>query len=95
MSWIEHHRISEDHESQGNYLTAATHELLAINHVDPVRQPRTFGITVVSAAWLYVKAGMPNAAMKVFQVHARNCPAWAQEQLTELMEMIECDSTKS
>ncbi len=103
MTWIEHHRESEQHASraqvsawqgdqasaQRSYQLAAAAEELALRDLDPSKI-RTYGITVVSAAALHYKAGARAEAAALAHRHLADeaLPEFAAIQLREVVEAI-------
>jgi uncharacterized protein YdaT len=103
MSWLEHHTQSEKYASQAEellklqtsqaaefYRLATDAEVQALENLDPAKT-RTLGVTVVSAASLYYKAGdlstAKNIAYKWLAVDV--LPEFAKEELHELARDIE------
>lgn len=103
MTWVEHHRKSEelaslanvclmnghDLEAGKNYCLAAEAELIALADLDITKQ-RTLGITVVSAAALWFKGQDWNRAKRVaYQWLATDSlPDFAIEELEEILHEI-------
>ena len=103
MTWLDHHRRSEQHASEANILThrgeaasarefyekAAAAEVEALNALGSGK-PRTYGITAVSAVALYAKAAMWSTA----RVLAHRClgsgllPEFAWQQMEDLLDSI-------
>lgn len=106
MSWDLYHSESERFASaaeieskQGNndravelYRLAAEAEARALNEVDP-KKARTLGVTAVSVAALYYKAGDPEAARSTAQRCLSNdsLPDFASEQLKNILQQIDDD----
>jgi hypothetical protein len=100
MTWLEHHKRSEeaaqlaeaalrqqDHQqAQTFYVQAAQAELLALADLDPAKT-RTLGITVVSAVALSYKAQAFHQAEKIaYQWLATDSlPPFAVQALRELL----------
>ena len=103
MSWIEHHKISEDLASQAQiassdgrkedalalYTRAALAEAKALADLD-TSKTRTLGISAVSAASLYYKAAeFENAEeVAVRWLNFESLPAFAKDQLRSLLQAI-------
>jgi hypothetical protein len=103
MTWVEHHRKSEelaslsavclmngnDLEAGKNYRLAAEAELTALAELDVTKQ-RTLGITVVSAAALWFKGQDWRCAKRVaYQWLATDAlPEFAIEELEEILREI-------
>ena len=103
MTWVEHHRKSEElassaavcllngHsiEARQHYRLAAEAELLALADLDITKQ-RTLGITVVSAAALWFKGQDWKRAKRVaYQWLATDSlPDFAIEELEEILREI-------
>lgn len=103
MSWIEHHKISEDLASQAQtalsdgreedalalYARAALAEAKALANLD-TSKTRTLGISAVSAASLYYKAAeLDNAEeVAVRWLNFESLPAFAKDQLQSLLQAI-------
>ena len=103
MSWIEHHKISEDLASQAQtalsdgreedalalYAHAALAEAKALADLD-TSKTRTLGISAVSAASLYYKAAeFENAEeVAVRWLNFESLPAFAKDQLRSLLQAI-------
>jgi cell division protein FtsZ len=101
MSWAEQHKKSEFHANeaevafkQGNvekaselYRLAAIAEVSALNALDPDKI-RTLGITAVSAASLWYKAGNLPETQKVAEqwLNYKTLPVFANSQLQEILE---------
>lgn len=104
MTWTEHHRTSEHHASKAQtcarldkhddarvqYALAAVSEEKALLALDRSKS-RTYGITAVSAASLYFKAGELDNARRIV---TRNLaldwlPTFARRQLRDIAS--ECD----
>lgn len=106
MTWLEHHRQSEefassadvarlrgdDKRARGLYGKAAEAEVRAIEVLDPSKQ-RTLGITAVSAVALYYKAvELPLAEQTAYRFLALdNLPNFARTQLRDLLQAIWID----
>lgn len=96
MSWLEHHQQAEQLASEADitefrarnlYRQAAEAEARALKEVKPEHH-RTRGITAVSAAALYLKAGRPRTACAFAQdILARpaRLPEFAKAQLREII----------
>lgn len=103
MSWIEHHKVSEDLASQAQtassdgrkedalalYARAALAEDKALADLD-TSKTRTLGISAVSAASLYYKAAeFENAEeVAVRWLNFESLPAFAKDQLRSLLQAI-------
>lgn len=103
MSWIEHHKISEDLAAQAQtalsdgrkedalalYARAALAEAKALANLD-TSKTRTLGISAVSAASLYYKATeLDNAEeVAVRWLNFESLPAFAKDQLRSLLQTI-------
>ena len=103
MSWIEHHKVSEDLASQAQialsdgreedalalYARAALAEDKALADLD-TSKTRTLGISAVSAASLYYKAAeLENAEeVAVRWLNFESLPAFAKDQLRSLLQAI-------
>ena len=103
MTWMEHHRVSEerfsdaeDLEKAGNiegarraYLAAAEAEERALTDLDPSKK-RTRGISVVSVAALRDRAGQPEAAENWIHQHlaASDLTEHAKMRLKEHLQVI-------
>ena len=103
MSWIEHHKVSEDLASQAQialsdgreedalalYARAALAENKALADLD-TSKTRTLGISAVSAASLYYKAAEFESAKKVAVrwLEFKSLPAFAKDQLRSLLQAI-------
>jgi|GEM_PF-2156026 len=106
MSWNSHHSESERFASdaevrakQGDrfgaielYRLAAEAEVRALAGVDRSKT-RTLGVTAVSAAALYYKAGEHEAAKKIAQqwLDDHSLPVFASEQLRNILQTIAND----
>ena len=103
MSWLEHHRLSEELSSDaeiavrcgehtralGLYAKAAQAEELALKEVEPDKS-RTYGITAVSAVALHYKAGQWERADNLANrcLGSGRLPDFAVQQMTELLDSI-------
>ena len=103
MSWIEHHKVSEDLASQAQtalsdgreedalalYARAALAEDKALADLD-TSKTRTLGISAVSAASLYYKAAEFESAEEVAVQWLKfdSLPAFARNQLRSLLQAI-------
>ena len=101
MSWIEHHRTSEGYASEAEvcvrlgkhedaralYALAAVAEERALEALD-LSKARTYGITAVSAASLYFKAGQLDCAERIALASMAfdQLPAFARHQLQHIMQ---------
>ena len=106
MSWLEHHAVSEQHAAaaeaaarrgdyplaQQLYAQAAAAEELALAEAERQQsdKARTWGITAVSAAVLYHKAGRDDAAGAIARrsLASDDLPAFARRQLADLLDTI-------
>ncbi len=104
MSWLEHHRQSEqyaskaevtaqlgdDIEAQKLYAIAAQAEERALDELGHDK-PRTYGITAVSAVALYLKAAQWSAAKTLAHRYlgSGRLPKFARRQLKDLLDSIE------
>ena len=104
MSWLEHHRQSEQYVSEaeltaqlGNdiraqklYATAAQAEERALDELGHDK-PRTYGITAVSAVALYLKAAQWHTAKTLAYrcLGSGRLPKFAPRQLEDLIDSIE------
>jgi hypothetical protein len=100
MTWLEHHKLSEEYaqlaeaalrqqnpqQAQNCYAQAAQAELLALAALDPTKT-RTLGITVVSAVALSSKAqALHQAEQTAYQWLATDAlPPFAVQALRELL----------
>lgn len=107
MSWIEHHQASEQLAAEAQaalredrqaealalYARAADAEHEALTDLD-ASKTRTSGITAVSAASLYYKAGELERAERVagHWVGVDYLPSFAKEQLRGLLQSIWAES---
>ena len=103
MTWIQHHRISESRASEAEgclrlghrkdarklYALAAEAEEQALGDLD-LAKVRTYGITAVSAASLYFKAGQLDSAERIViaSMAFDQLPAFARRQLQHIMQVI-------
>lgn len=103
MTWFEHHRTSEVHaskaqecvrlglreEARGLYALAAVAEERALKEID-LSKARTYGITAVSAASLYFKAGQLDRAEHIAMASMTldRLPDFAKHQLKEILQVI-------
>ena len=103
MSWLEHHRKSEQlasnaeiasHRGDGErarelYKKAAEAEENALREVRH-DQPRTYGITAVSAVSLYLKAAERQAArdLALRCLDSKRLPDFAHPQINDLLDDI-------
>ena len=103
MSWIEHHKVSEDlasqaqtalsngrqQEAQALYGRAAQAEDRALADLDPSKT-RTLGISAVSTVSLYYKAAEFKRAEEVANrwLEFDSLPEFAKKQLRDLLEVI-------
>jgi glycine cleavage system regulatory protein/CheY-like chemotaxis protein len=101
MSWERHHYESERLASAAEtavrrgdgrraselYKLAAESEKRALNEIDPSKL-RTLGVTAVSAAALYYKAGEYETAYQIAQrwLYQDSFPSFAREQLREILQ---------
>ena len=106
MTWIQHHRESEDHASEaeaclrlGNrekardlYALSARAEELALKKLHHSKV-RTYGITAVSAASLYFKAGQLDCAERIATegMAFDGLPAFARHQLRHIMQVVRAE----
>jgi hypothetical protein len=103
MSWSESHKVSEELASaahialrggdsaaaQALFIKAAGAEEEALQQVDPIGKPRTFGITAVSAVALWYKGGeLIRAEAVAHRVLTHNIEAFAVTQLRSLLQTI-------
>lgn len=114
MSWLKHHTRSEEYMIQAEefarqqdresaakfYRLAAQAEESAIADLDP-KKKRTLGITVVSAASLYYKAGEFALAKQIshhwlaeYWLVAELLPAFAIEELEEILGVIRYEESQ-
>ena len=100
MTWVQHHRTSEAYASKAEacvrlgkhedaralYALAAAAEGRALEKLD-LAKARTYGITAVSAASLYFKAGQLDCAERiaVASMEFDRLPAFARHQLQHIM----------
>lgn len=103
MSWLEHHRFSEELASDaevaircgehtralGLYAKAAQAEELALKEVEPAKS-RTYGITAVSAVALHYKAAQWKQAKNLAHscLSSGQLPDFATQQMEELLARI-------
>ena len=103
MTWIQHHRTSEAHASKAEecsrlgkredaralYASAAEAEERALEALD-LSKARTYGITAVSAASLYFKAGQLDQAERIAlaSLGGDRLPAFARHQLKHIMQVV-------
>ena len=103
MSWIEHHKVSEDlasqaqtalrngrqQEAQALYDRAAHAEDQALADLDPSRT-RTLGISAVSTVSLYCKAAEFKRAEEIANrwLEVDSLPEFAKKQLRDLLDAI-------
>lgn len=103
MTWLEHHRKSEmlacdaetasyrgdNTQARELYKKAAEVEENALQEVRH-DQPRTYGITAVSAVSLYLKAAEPQAAryLPLRCLSAERLPDFAYPQIHDLLDSI-------
>ena len=103
MAWIEHHRTSEGHASEAEacvrlgkredarklYALAAVAEERALDVLD-LSKARTYGITAVSTASLYFKAGQLDRAERIAlaSLGFDQLPAFARHQLRHIMQVV-------
>ena len=103
MSWIEHHKVSENHAAQAQtalrqgqreialklYAHAAEAEEKAIAELDQSKR-RTIGISSVSAVSLYYKAGLFSRAEKVAYrwLGFETLPDFSKDQLRNMLQSI-------
>ena len=103
MTWIEHHRTSETRASEAEgywrlghredaralYASAAVSEEQALGDLD-LSKARTYGITAVSAASLYFKAGQLDSAERIAMASMAfdQLPAFARHQLRHILQVI-------
>ena len=103
MSWLEHHRLSEELASDaevaalhgehiralGLYAKAAQAEELALKEVEPAKS-RTYGITAVSAVALHFKASQWKQARSLaYQcLNSGRLPDFATRQMEDLLARI-------
>lgn len=104
MNWLDAHRESERaadlaheacrrgdaEEAAARFAEAARAEMAALDRLDRTAQPRTFGITAVSAASLLAKAGKAVEAAGLAQclLAEARLPAFAATQLRDLLEAV-------
>lgn len=109
MSWIAHHRVSEDlasqaqialsdgyqQEAQALYGRAAHAENRALADLD-LSKTRTLGISAVSAVSLYCKAAEFKLAEEVANqwLEFDSLPEFAKKQLRDLLEAISVPTAK-
>ena len=100
MTWVQHHRTSEAYASEAEacvrlgkhedaralYASAAAAEGRALEELD-LAKARTYGITAVSAASLYFKAGQLDCAERIATASMAfdPLPAFARRQLQHIM----------
>ncbi len=103
MTWIQHHRESEDRASEAEaclclgdrerardlYALSARAEELALKKLHHSKV-RTYGITAVSAASLYFKAGQLDCAERVAMegMAFDGLPAFARHQLRHIVQVV-------
>ena len=103
MTWLDHHRRSEQYASEAEILThrgekvsarqvyerAAVAEVSALGALGSVK-PRTYGITAVSAVALYVKvAKWPEARLLAHRCLGSGLlPEFARQQMEDLLDFI-------
>ena len=103
MSWLEHHRLSEELESDaevaarrsehsralGLYIKAAQAEKLALKEVEPAKL-RTYGVTAVSAVALHFKAAQWEQAANLAHrcLKSERLPDFAAQQMEGLLGSI-------
>lgn len=110
MTWVEHHKVSEQFASQAQvalwegrhtealslYARAADAENKALADLD-ASKARTVGITAVSAAALYYKAKDFTRAEEVagHWLGFGALPAFAKDQLRSLLQSIWCEQVRT
>ena len=110
MTWVEHHRVSEQFASQAQvavwegrhtealslYALAADAENKALADLD-TSKARTVGITAVSAAALYYKAKDFARAEEItaYWLGFGSLPAFAKDQLRSLLQSIWCEQVRT
>ena len=103
MTWVQHHRESEDLASAaemslrlGNrekardlYVLSARAEESALKKLH-ISQEKTYGITAVSAAALYFKAGQLDCAERIAKdsMAFNRLPEFARNQLRDIMNSV-------
>lgn len=103
MTWLEHHRMSEEFASSaevavrrgelaralGLYAKAAQAGELALKEVEPAKS-RTYGITAVSAVALHFKAAQWEKARCLAHrcLGSGRLPDFAAQQMNELLDSI-------
>ena len=103
MTWIEHHRLSEQCageaeallregrpvEARERYARAAEAEERALDELAPSKA-KTYGITAVSAASLYFKGRRLSDAERVAMAGMRfdHLPQFARHQLRHIMQVV-------
>ena len=103
MTWLEHHRLSEQYaaeaeianqrgeltQAQNFYAKAAQAEERALQEVAPDK-PRTYGITAVSAVALYFKASELSASQALAYrcLASQRLPEFALQQMEDLLEQV-------
>ena len=108
MSWLEHHRLSEELASDaevatrrgehsralGLYAKAAQAEELALKEVEPAKL-RTYGITAVSAVALRFKAAQWEQAKNLAHrcLRSERLPDFAAQQIEGLLDSIKAKQT--
>ena len=110
MTWVKHHKVSEQFASQAQvavwegrhtealplYALAADAENKALTDLD-TSKARTIGITAVSAAALYYKAEDFTRAEEIagHWLGFGSLPAFAKEQLRSLLQSIWCEQVRT
>ena len=103
MSWLKHHRLSEELASNAEvaarrgehtrakqlYVKAAQSEELALKDVEPAKS-RTYGITAVSAVALHYKAAQWKQARNLANrcLNSGRLPDFATRQIEELLNSM-------
>lgn len=109
MTWLDHHRKSEQYafqaeahlrqgehaEAKAAYRRAAQAEERTVKEVADISK-RFYGVFSVSAVALYYKAGDPHAAEQLAhtQLSTEELPKFAQVQLRELLQEIWEETTR-
>ena len=103
MTWIEHHRLSEQcasqaeaclregraEEARGHYARSAEAEERALGELD-LSKTKTYGITAVSAASLYYKARRLADAERIAiaSMGFDRLPPFARQQLRDIVQVV-------
>ncbi|MCI0491196.1 MAG: hypothetical protein L0229_31790 [Blastocatellia bacterium] len=107
MSWHKHHSESERFASEAEisarqgdtaraselYLLAAEAEMRALREIDP-KKTRTLGVTAVSSAALYYKAGEYQMAQTIAEewLDKGNIPPFAVYQLSNILQTLRAEN---